>query len=204
MAFPVSHIVYSKKYLDQHPAMDADLFLLGTLLPDVRRVTDEVMRKDTHFVLKDLNLQFGNLPPLEAGYRFHLWCDMRREEILNKYNFYALRYTIDIGHLPAKLLEDELVFEKYNNWEKLQWLLNNPPDIKSELPVSRETIERWFAVLGKYFEKKPDDKTMKTFLFKQRKLRKKSNEIIDLVRKLRENRKVVEILSKVSDEILKK
>ncbi len=201
MAFPVSHIVYAKKYLDQHPAMDADLFLLGVLFPDIRRITDEISRYETHQFFKNLDLNFDELPPFSAGWKFHLWCDMRREELLNKNNFYKLPYTVD-HDAPSKLLEDELVYEKYRNWEKLVFLLNNPPEMSDGLPVSRETLMRWFAIIAKYLEKKPDDKTMKTFLFKQRKLRKKSDEIIDVVRKLRENRKVVETLSKISDEIL--
>jgi hypothetical protein len=202
MASQISHVVYAKKYLDQHPAMNADLFLLGTLLPDIRRVADGVKRKDTHVVYPELDLEFGGLSPFEAGYRFHLWCDMRREEILNKYDFYSLKHVADIGHLPAKLLEDELVYEKYNNWEKLRWLLDNPPKIKTALPVSQETIDRWFAINSKYFEKKPDDKTLKAFLFKQKKLRKISDEIIDVVGKLRHASKATEILKKVCEEII--
>jgi hypothetical protein len=201
VASQVAHVVYAKKYLDLHPAMDADLFMLGTLLPDVRRVTDEVKRKDTHVIYPELDLEFRGLTPFEAGYRFHLWCDMRREEILNRYEFYKLPYTAD-HDVPTKLLEDELIYEKYLNWEKLRYLLNNPPEIKIDLPVSQETIGRWYAILAKYFEKKPDDKTIKAFLWKQRKLRAQSEELVDLVRKLRNNSKVVNILKKVCEEIL--
>jgi len=201
VASQVAHVVYAKKYLDRHPAMNADLFLLGTLLPDIRRVTDEVERKDTHALHEELNLEFEDITSFEAGWKFHLWCDMRREEILNKYEFYKLSYTID-HDVPPKLLEDELVYEKYKNWEKLRLILNNPPEIKIGLDVSQETIEHWYAILAKYFEKKPDDKTMKAFLFKQRKLRGQSEELVDLVGKLRNNSKVVEILPKISDEIL--
>ena len=61
MAFPVSHVVYSKKYLDHHPAMNADLFLLGTILPDIRGVTDEVTRKDTHVIHEKLDLKFEGI-----------------------------------------------------------------------------------------------------------------------------------------------
>ncbi|MDI6778354.1 MAG: hypothetical protein QMD77_04130 [Patescibacteria group bacterium] len=201
MASQIAHVVYAKKYLDRHPAMNADLFLLGTLLPDVRRVTDEVKRKDTHIIYKELDLELKDLSPFEAGYRFHLWCDMRREEILNKYDFYSLKRTNAIDP-TAKLVEDELVYDKYKNWEKLRWLLNNPPEIKTELPVSRETIERWYSIIAKYFEKKPDDKTIKAFLFKQRKLRGQTDEIIDGVKKLKENKKATDILKRVCEEII--
>ncbi|KKT69964.1 MAG: hypothetical protein UW66_C0056G0012 [Candidatus Moranbacteria bacterium GW2011_GWF1_44_4] len=165
--------------------MNADLFLLGTLLPDVRRVTDEVKRKDTHVLHEELNLEFHGA----------------REDILNKHGFYSLKYTTALDSVN-KLLEDELVYEKYQNWEKLRWLLNNPPEIKTGLDVAQETIGRWYAILAKYFEKKPDEKTMRAFLWKQRKLRGQIGEIIDALKKLRENKKAVEILSKVSEEIL--
>jgi len=201
VAFQISHVVYAKKYLEQHPGMNADLFLLGTLLPDVRRVTDEVKRKDTHVLHEELNLEFHGATAFEAGWKFHLWCDMRREDILNKHGFYSLKYTTALDSVN-KLLEDELVYEKYQNWEKLRWLLNNPPEIKTGLDVAQETIGRWYAILAKYFEKKPDEKTMRAFLWKQRKLRGQIGEIIDALKKLRENKKAVEILSKVSEEIL--
>ncbi len=181
--------------------MNADLFLLGTLLPDVRRVTDEVRRKDTHILHEELDLEFEGISPFEAGWKFHLWCDMRREEILNKYEFYKLSYTID-HDIPPKILEDELVYGKYNNWEKLILILNNPPEIKTGLDVAQETIERWYAILAKYFEKKPDDKTIKAFLWKQRKLRSQAGELVDLVGKLRNNSKVVDVLEKVCEEII--
>jgi hypothetical protein len=201
VSFPIAHVIYAKKYLDRHPAMNADHFLLGTLLPDVRRVTDEVKRKDTHMVYSELDLEFDELSSFEAGYRFHLWCDMRREDILNKQNFYSLKNTNAIDP-TNKLIEDELVYDKYKNWEKLCWILNNPPEIKTKLSVSRETIERWYAIVAKYFEKKPDEKSTRAFLWKQRKLRGQVDKIVDAVKKLRENKKAVEILSKISDEIL--
>jgi hypothetical protein len=220
MAFPVSHVVYAKKYLDQHPAMNADLFLLGTLFPDIRRITDEVSRYDTHQHFKKLDLNFKNLDAFSAGWKFHLWCDMRREEVLNKYGFYKLPHTSD-HDAPPKLAEDENIYEKYRNWEKLRAILNNPPVIDLELAVSstsakasadkarnplemisQETIGRWYAIIAKYLEKKPDGKTMKAFVFKQRSLRKHAEVIVDVVAKLRNNSKVVEILRKIAEEII--
>jgi len=182
--------------------MDPDLFMLGVLLPDIRRITDEISRYETHQIFKTLDLNFEDLSAFRAGWKFHLWCDMRRDEILNKADFYKFPYTTD-HDAPPKLLEDELVYEKYKNWEKLVLLLNNPPRFVDEIPVSRETLERYYAIIAKYFEKKPEDKSMKAFLFKQRKLRKKSDEIIDAIQKLRENRKVTDILFRISGEILR-
>ncbi|MFA5926204.1 MAG: hypothetical protein WC831_04710 [Parcubacteria group bacterium] len=203
MAYQISHVVYAKKYLEKNPRSDADAFMLGTLFPDVRKVAPEIRRRDTHFILQELNPDFSKLSPFRAGWKFHLWCDMRREEILNGYEFYSLGEITDYEDgLTAKLLEDELVYERYNNWEKLCYLLNNPPAIESSLPVSQETIERWYAVIAKYFEKKPDDRTIKIFLMKQPSFADDAEGIIDSLRKLRNNLKVAEILTKISEEII--
>ena len=201
MASQVAHVVYAQKYLEKNPRKGGEFFVLGSLFPDMRRVAERVSRRDTHMYFENIDLNFEGLDLFQAGWKFHLWCDMRREEILNKYDFYSLRGANAIDP-TAKLLEDELVYDEYKNWEKLIFILNNPPKINTSLDVSQEIIERWYAILAKYFGKKPNDKTMKIFLSKQSSLRIEADQIIDGVRKLRENPKAVEILKKVSEEII--
>jgi hypothetical protein len=202
MASEITHVIYAKKYLDKYPRKDADIFMLGALFADIRRVAKDISRSQTHHAFLDINLNFDGLSGFEAGWKYHLWCDMRREEVLNKYNFYSLPYTTDLGHIPSKIIEDEIVYDKYANWEKLRYILNNPPSIKTTLDIPEDVIARWYAIIAKYFEKKPDDKTIKNFMFKQPSLRKKSADIIDAIGKLRNNPKVTDILAKVYNEIL--
>lgn len=205
MASQVAHIVYAKKYLDRHPMKEADIFILGSLFPDIRRISKEISRSQTHHNFETLDLDFNGLAPFEAGWKFHIWCDMKRNEVLNKYDFYSLKYAEYFGGYSARLLEDELLYEKYNNWEKLVHILNNPPNMKIKLGdqiVSYETLEHWYAIVAKYFEKKPSDKTIKIFLCKQLSLKKEADGIIDALGKLRNNQKAVEILKKVSEEII--
>ena len=201
MANPVSHVVYAQKYLEKNPRKGGEIFILGTLFPDLRRITNGMARKDTHMHFVNIDLDFDGMNLFDAGWKFHAWCDMRREEILNKYKFYSLKGANAIDP-TAKLVEDELLYDKYKNWEKLRYVLNNPPIIHTSLDVSQETVERWYAILAKYFQKKPDNRTMKIFLSKQSSDKKEIEEIIDGVRKLRENQKATEILSKVCDEII--
>jgi hypothetical protein len=201
MASEISHVIYAQKYLEKNPKKGAEFFILGTLFPDMRRVAEGIARKDTHMHFERVDLNFEGMDLFEAGWKFHAWCDMRREEVLNKYGFYSLRGTNAIDP-TVKLVEDELVYDKFKNWEKLRYVLNNPPLVKTKLDVSQETVERWYAILAKYFEKKPDDRTMRIFLSKQSTPKDKIGEIIDGVQKLRENQKAVEILKKVNEEIL--
>ena len=201
MASQIAHVIYAKKYLEKNPRKGGEIFILGTLFPDLRRLAERLTRKDTHMHFKKIDLDFEGMDLFDAGWKFHAWCDMRREEILNKYNFYSLRGAGAIDP-TVKLVEDELVYDEYNNWEKLIYILNNPPIIRTPLNVPQETIERWYAILGKYFEKKPTDKTMKIFLTKQSSLKDEVKEIIDGVQKLRENQKATEILKKVCEEMI--
>ncbi len=202
MASQVAHIVYASRYLEKYPVKNTDEFLLGVCFPDIRRIEPRIKRSDTHIILNDLNSNLRYLEPFQAGWKFHLYCDMRREEILNNYKFYDLPGTLEMWDLPNKLLEDEAVYGSCNNWEEVVSLFNNPSEIEIPNFVSRETFEFWCAILAKYFEKKPDSRTMRIFISKQPKLAPMADDIVEIVDKLRKNDKVVRLLEKVKDEIV--
>jgi hypothetical protein len=217
MASQVAHIVYAGKYLEKFPTENTDEFLLGVCFPDIRRIDPKIKRSDTHIILNDLNPDLRYLEPFQAGWKFHLYCDMRREEILNDFDFYSLANTTGFEGIANKLLEDELIYDSYKNWEKIIGLFNKPPEIKlpnfvtpasthedcSSTRGGRETFEVWCAILAKYFEKKPSAETMRIFLCKQPKLVSIAKDIIDSVDKLRKNDKVIELLIRVKDEIIR-
>lgn len=204
MASQVAHIIYAKKYLEKYPLPNGakDEFLAGCIFPDIRLIDHSISRRDTHLRFDPVDLNFEGLSAFESGWKFHLYCDMKREEILNKYNFYALDNAAELWGRPAKLLEDEVVYDSYNNWEKLRNYFNNSPVVDTGINVARETFELWYAINAKYIEKKPDSKSMKIFLSKLPKLAGISSEIIDSADKLRENSKVVEILGEIKEEIV--
>lgn len=204
MASQIAHIIYAQKYLEKHPMPPGaeDLFIAGCIFPDIRRIDETIKRKDTHLCYENCDLNFEGLPPFQAGWKFHLYCDMKREEILNKYGFYLISGTGEFYHLPDKLLEDEILYDQYNNWEKLVYFFNNIPPIENGINVSYETMSLWYAISAKYMEKKPDSKAMRIFLSKQPSLYEKVTGIIESVDKLRKNERVIELLKKVAQEII--
>ena len=205
MASQVAHIVYAQRYFEKVPVngiKNRDEFMLGCVFPDIRRIDENIRRKDTHLRFSPVDLDFSGLTDFEAGWKFHLFCDMRREEILNDYDFYSLPNTTELYNQPAKMLEDEVVYASYNNWEKIVNYFNNPSKVDIGNSVSRETFELWYAILAKYLEKKPNDQSIKIFLSKQPSLINKVNEIVSIVDKLRKGDKVIEILKRVKDEIV--
>jgi hypothetical protein len=204
MASQIAHIIYAQKYFEKNDLLPEkkDEFVLGCTFPDIRRIDSSIKRRDTHLRFYPLDLDFENLSPFEAGWKFHLYCDMRREEILNGYDFYSLKYTEEFYNQPAKMLEDELIYEKYENWEKLTNYFNDVPMISTGIDVPRETFELWYSILASYMKVKPDSNSINIFLSKQPTLASTASGIVEIVDKLRKNDRVVEILKKVSEEIV--
>jgi hypothetical protein len=203
MASQVAHIVYAQKYFDKYPStINKDQFLLGCVFPDIRRIDPKVKRRDTHLILGELNLDFSYLDSFHAGWKFHLYCDMRREEILNEFGFYAEEGTAELLNLPAKLLEDELLYGQYENWEKVTQYFRDTPAVESGLNVSRETFELWYAIVAKYIETCPNSRTMGIFLSKQPDLVPISKHVVELVDKLRGNDKVIGLLQEIANRIV--
>jgi hypothetical protein len=221
MASVVAHIVYAKKYFEalesgalvgnfnggekiSYPLgkLNKDEFILGCIFPDIRRIDRSIKRKDTHMKFSPLDLDFSGLTPFQAGWKFHLYCDMKREKILNDSGFYKFKNTGDIYGFPSKGLEDELVYGEYNNWEKLKNYFNNPPYMETGIAVNRETYNLWYAIVSKYIEKEPNEKTMRLFLRKQSHLPASLDEIMEKIILLRQDNKVVDILKDISHKII--
>lgn len=214
MASQIAHIIYCGKFFQkldkgEIPEMvwppekiDHDEFILGSVFPDIRRIEKNIRRKDTHMYFPKIDLDFSGFSSFQAGWKFHLFCDMRREEILNDNDFYKLESASDYYGQPAKMLEDEVVYNSFNNWEKLTAFFNHPPFIPVLPDISEETFRLWYAIVAKYVETKPDSLAMRAFLNKQSGLAGHIQEIIDSVDKLRKNKKAVEVLFKVKNEII--
>ena len=63
MASQIAHIIYAKKYLEKHPLPNGekDLFILGCVFPDIRRLAENLTRKGTHMAFDHIDLNFAAL-----------------------------------------------------------------------------------------------------------------------------------------------
>jgi hypothetical protein len=219
MASQISHIVYAKRLFDklEKGGLPEDLFdnetkkkilthkdefLLGCVFPDVRFVAENLARKDTHMFFGNVDLDFSDLTPFHSGWKFHVYCDMKREEILNRYDFFEITKDIEKSGLANKMLEDELVYDIYNNWEKLVHYFNHIPQVDLLDGLSRESLEFWYAIISKYVEEKPNNKNMHIFVIKSKQRVHKADEMIETMEKMRKIPAVAEILGKVCNEII--
>ena len=220
MASQISHIVYAKKLFDRLEKGEAqkdvfdnetvrkilvhkDEFLLGCVFPDVRMVAENLARKDTHMFFTQVDLDFRGLTPFQSGWKFHVYCDMKREEILNKYNFYEITRDIEASWLANKMLEDELVYEVYNNWEKLFHYFNNIPKIDLLPGISREALEFWYAMVARYIKEKPNNRSAHIFVSKIKQPDvQKADRVINKIERMKKNAVALEILGKTYEEIV--
>jgi len=204
MASQIAHIVYAKKFLENdHPSwIDKDQFILGCVFPDIRRIDESLSRKETHMHFPEIDLNFKGLTSFEAGWKFHLYCDMRREEIIQKYDLLSIPEADEFYGQVNKELEDKLVYKEYNNWEKLVHLFNNVPLFEISLDVSHETVGLWYAIIANYIKEEPDDKSIHIFLSKQKTWVASADAIVEKIKKLEKNEKAVEILEKIWEEII--
>ncbi|MCX6763722.1 MAG: hypothetical protein NTZ97_03270 [Candidatus Moranbacteria bacterium] len=201
MASQVAHIIYADRYFKKyHAKFNRDEFMLGCIFPDIRRIDVRLKRADTHLCFEPVDLNFQGMSSFNAGWKFHVYCDMRREEILAKYGFYDFPGAADFWHIPSKLFEDEVLYSQFNNWEKLVNLCNNPPRLNRL--VSHETWELWYAINARYFEKKPNSQTMRALISKFPKLASIAKDVSRVVDKLRKDKRVAEILEKVEEKVV--
>ena len=204
MASQISHIVYAKRYLDKCSSskINEDEFILGTVFPDIRRVAENIKRSDTHSAFSPINLDSNGLTSFQSGWKFHLYCDIRRERILSKYSFYSIDGTIDFACSSSKLLEDRIIYDQYDDWKKLADIFKNPPKIDTGINIPRETFKLWYAILAEYISERPNRKTIKRLALKLPPLASMADEIAKSVDKLEKNEKAVNLLRRVVKEIV--
>lgn len=224
MASQIAHIIYAQEFFrrvekdgllfgvseaekkdEKIYKLDKDQFLLGSIFPDIRRIDENLERGDTHLAFPPLDLDFRGLLPFEAGWKFHLFCDMKRLETIKRKEFSPLGEYDLIYDQAGKMLEDELLYAEYNNWEKLALFFSNAPEIKTNLKLSPGSFRFWYSIVARYFSEKPNEKTIHIFLTKQNfygRETKRADKIIAALREIKKDKKAVEALGKIKNEIL--
>ena len=146
--------VQEKKYSDE----DKAAFIVGTLFPDIRYL-GTVKRSSTHEeninnkVIKNTKNMFI------AGKRLHAFVDIEREIFAEKYGIYnhtpGKTYKQKVKFL--KLLEDEIIWNKFNQLKTVEQL-NYPLFVEEKNQnVSSLELMSWRMVLKYYFARKPSE-----------------------------------------------
>lgn len=203
MASIVSHVVYADEYLRIHPKFTkTQEFLLGASFPDIRRICN-VTRVQTHNCFDDLDLDFTGMNAFEAGWKFHVWCDLRRNELLLQKGFFEIEGVHDCYYFSSYLVEDKLIWGKYKNWETLQNYFRSADfvDIFEELTGGDWMF--WYQSIADFVVSEPDRTSMRKLIRSVPSFVGRTDLILNEVERLMKNKKVTEVLSGIHRELLK-
>jgi hypothetical protein len=191
MANQITHVALAEKMSDEFRKFNRDLFIVGTIFPDIRylKVID---RQKTHFY--DLKLEdiLSEDDSFIAGMKYHSLTDKVRERYMAEKNIY--------DHIPSsryitqalKTYEDEIFYSRVADWEKINGILGHVFDEEMKSGINKEQIEKWHSLIRDYFKQPPTDVSRENFMFGIGFLKEESAEINSLIGEMRQNNKVRE------------
>lgn len=160
MAGEVAHVVYGARLLTHlEGKIKSPSYWTGTLFPDIRHL-GVISRHHTH--PKDVSLEnMVGKNDFHTGMRVHAWVDSTREKFLGDKNIKeTLPWHPFVPH-SLKLMEDELLYGKYDDWNLIHRSLNEVLDDEIYYVNSEEYIRQWHTILQQYLDQKPTDKARK-------------------------------------------
>jgi len=198
----MSHIVYADKYCKKYatPQPKED-FYLGVNFPDIRRVAN-ISRADTHLCFNPLDLDFSGMDAFQSGWKFHVWADLRRNELLRDAEFFEIDIVRKAHYLSYFFLEDELNWRRYHNWETISNLYRDAPYKQIVEGVNKSEWRYWYEILSEYFMQEPDENAVGRVLGKMTGLGHLRVRVIDEIKKLRKNKNVVQILETIQAQMI--
>ena len=193
MASQISHIIYAKRFLATNLKLNLNEgeFLCGCVFPDIRRISEEIRRMKTHFVFEE-NCNMNGLNSFEAGWKFHIYCDKKRELLLKSLGFYNIKGTHSNEDASNKLLEDMLLYNQIHKdeWRKIQKMLFDKAD-SNDFPAStKEAVNRWYLSIAEYIDKKPEKESFLRLLSDFNTSKQKSLVIVSDAYNLKRNKEV--------------
>lgn len=193
MAAPITHIVLAEKVFNNHFSnLSKDKFLVGTSFPDVRYLR-VIKREQTH--PKDFTLsEIKSADSFKAGLLFHCLVDTARENYMLKNDIYSLMPASKLITQTLKLLEDELFYDRLDNWNLISFYFDKVLSEELEYPVKGVDVLKWHKLLQNYFAQKPNRETRKVLFENIYFDEENIQEVEDNLAIIKNNEKVLEII----------
>src|SRR3989344_103009 len=160
MAAPITHIVLAEKVFSNHfQNLSKDKFLIGTSFPDIRYLR-VIKREQTHpkdIILSDIK----SADSFNGGLLFHVLVDRVRENYMQKNDIYSLMPASKLITQTLKLLEDELFYDRLNNWSLIGSYFDKVLSEELEYPIKEEDVLKWHKLLQHYYSERPNRETRK-------------------------------------------
>ena len=193
MAGEIGHVVYGARLLTHLGSAVSDpSFWLGTLFPDIRHL-GVVSRHRTHPENVSLHSLAGPTD-FVTGMRVHAWVDATRLAYLTEQHVKEyLPWHPFVPH-ALKLLEDDLLYASYDDWDVIIRLLNKVHAEEKKLVADERTVATWHEILRHYFKNKPTDTSRAELAVGIGLSAANAREINSIVKRLRDTRVAQEMI----------
>ncbi len=193
MAGEIGHVVYGARLLTYLGGKVKDTsFWIGVLFPDIRHL-GVVSRHRTH--PRDIALRsLVGRGDFATGMRVHAWVDVTRDTYLSEQNVKEILPWHPFVPHALKLLEDEMLYDSYDDWDVISRLLNKVHDEELGFVADERAIATWHGILRQYFKKKPTDASRAELAGGIGLTAVNAREINSLVKRLREDGAAPEII----------
>jgi hypothetical protein len=158
MAGEAGHVVYAGRLLTHlKNKVESPAYWVGTLFPDIRHL-GVASRHRTHPASVSLHSLVGETD-FATGMRVHAWVDATREKFLHDAHMKELLPWHPFVPHALKLVEDELLYGAFEDWDLIQRVLQRGSDEEEVFVDDREALIRWHRVLQTYLAQPPTDDT---------------------------------------------
>ena len=200
MAGEVGHVVYAARLLTHlKDSVHDPEYWVRTLFPDIRHL-GVISRQHTHTKGVTLSSLVGT-NDFATGMRVHSWVDATREQYLSSQNIKeTLPWHPFVPH-ALKLLEDELLYDRFDDWNLIHRLLNSVSDDELHYVHDRQRILTWHSILQSYFAHTPDNASRSELAIGIGLSANSAEEINSVVARLREHKKTIEIIESFWDHL---
>lgn len=159
MAMQITHIVTADKLFDNYfRHFNKKEFYIGTVFPDIRYLGD-VSRHETHNYELCLHDVIQETDSFVAGMKFHSLIDLVREDFVSQEGIYELFEADTDKYSVPKLLEDELLYSKVNDWSAVAAFLTDILPQEASYPIPHDNLEKWHINIHRYVAQPPTDET---------------------------------------------
>lgn len=214
MSTPITHLAYSEKVYDRlFKDKDEADFYRGTLYPDIRymRKNSWLDRFYTHtnanfnifrylFSVGSLNIEKAQkAKSFDSGTAFHSIVDSAIRDSVVLRMLSEIRPGIPI--VAFKLLQDEILYDRLKDPQKYQKYLEgtNPKEIN--LLFDEKMVLKWHLLISNYISKNPSDQTRTQFAKGLGLSEAQTNSINKMIGDLRKDKKVVELIENIYDNL---
>lgn len=190
MAAPITHIVLTNKVFSKHFSnKNNSEFLIGTSFPDIRYL-GVIERDKTHKINVTLKEVKQEKSSFKSGLLFHSLVDHIREKFMKENSIYDLLPESPFLSQAIKIHEDQILFEKVNNWQKIINYFDLILPEERNYGINDDDLKKWHLLLQQYFKNKPTDSDINLFIANLGRPKEMSEEIVNLIKIIEKNREI--------------